>query len=275
MVSERVRRVIWRLRKRTRQALLPRVAQRKSIVFILGCQRSGTTLLSEIFDKDLNCRSYGEFSELTSDDTKHGIRLNDLESVRQIVQQSKTPLVVVKPLVESQRAAELLSAFDNCYVIWVYRQFKDVALSNAKKFSERNAIDFLEALWTQESGNWRSEKVSEQTRQIVGTYLSSDMNPMDAQVLVWYSRNVLFFEQGLEQFDNVLLSRYEDLVTEPAVQMRRIYDFIGQRYPGDQIAADANASSIGRGAGLSLSPEIEALGSELLKRLDAVLAERA
>lgn len=267
--TTRISRRLFRARKSLHQALT-RYPDDKSILFILGCQRSGTTLLAEIFQRDLDAKSYGEYSKLTSDGKTESIRLNTLDSVGAVLEKDRPPLITVKPLVESQNATCLLEHFPNSHVLWAYRDYRGVSRSNAKKFGINNGIIDLKPVVNREPNNWRAEKVSDQTYAIVARHYSTDMNPWDAHVLVWYSRNILFFEQSLDQHPNVMLCRYEDLVTHPAEVMQSVYQHVGQRYPGSEITKTVHARSVGKGRDLEISPALRALADDLLARLDSV-----
>ncbi len=85
----------------------------RSILFIVGCQRSGTSIMQIVFKRDMNTRSFGEFSELSSNDSKSGIRLNSFELVEKEFSKVKAPFIVAKPLVESQNILQLLDYFRN------------------------------------------------------------------------------------------------------------------------------------------------------------------
>lgn len=85
----------------------------QSILFIVGSQRSGTSIVPDVLNRDLNTKCLGEFNTLTSDDPIGKIRLNSLELVREEFSKIKAPFIVVKPLVESQNTPELLSYFHN------------------------------------------------------------------------------------------------------------------------------------------------------------------
>ena len=54
---------------------------RKTVLFIIGCQRSGTSLMINIFKRDLNTAVYGEFSDLTVSGADR-IRLRPLDEVK-------------------------------------------------------------------------------------------------------------------------------------------------------------------------------------------------
>ncbi len=76
-------------------------------LMIMGCQRSGTTLLSKVFDDTFQCTVFGEYSIL-SDQDKYKLRLNPEDDVIKKLNKVRSPLVVMKPLVESQNATHWL-----------------------------------------------------------------------------------------------------------------------------------------------------------------------
>lgn len=243
--------------------------QPKSILFIVGCQRSGTTIMQEVFDQDLNTRVFGEFSELSSNDTVFGIRLNSLELVEEEFAKISVPFIVSKPLVESSRTLELLGYFKGSRALWMFRNYRDVTLSNIKHFGLNNGIDDLRGVFNNEPGNWRAEGLSDAMREMVATYFSEEMNPYDAAVLFWITRNSLFFDLGLDQHPDVLMCNYNDLVTQPERFLRYLYQRSGQIFPAGNITAAVHANSLEKGADLDLSPEVEQLARAMMDRLVA------
>lgn len=242
----------------------------KTILFIIGCQRSGTTLMLRIFEKDLNTKVYGEFSKLSSGDVHHKIRLNPLDSVKEVIDKDRAPLIILKPIVETQNSLKLLDHFDGSKALWMYRHYKDVALSNLKQFGIENGINDLRPIVENNPQNWKSESVSEGVRKIVLEHFSEDMNPYDAAALFWFVRNNLFFELRLDENPNVLMCRYEDLVINPLEIINKIYEFIGHNFPGQKMVSEIHSLSLGKGRRIELSPEIDLLCKELLERLDKV-----
>jgi hypothetical protein len=101
-------------------------------------------------------------------------------------------------------------------------------------------------------------------------YFSEDMNPYDAAALFWLARNRLFFELALDKNPQVMMCRYEDLVTDPMQSTKNIYDFMGYVYSPFKIPGDVHANSIGSGKGLALSPDIDLICNRLLRKLDVV-----
>lgn len=252
----------------------PAINGERSLLFILGCQRSGTTLATRIFDRDWNARVFPEFSELSSQDCEFGIRLNSLASVSRIIREQPYAFVIAKPLVESQRAAELLQHFPGSNVLWMYRSFIDVVASNLAKFGERSGIDNIRPIVFGAANNWRSEQVSDSVRELITKYFSEDMNPMDAACLFWFARNSLFFDENLDSAplaDRVLLMRYERLTRSPTQAMEAVYRLVGRTFPGSRIVREVDPVSVGKGRGraLEISPEVRHSCESLLQRLDA------
>jgi hypothetical protein len=258
---------MWRNRKRLQQSLKPRPAK-QSILFILGCQRSGTSIIERVFDKDLNTQCYDEFSVLSSNDVPKGIRLNPLDLVKKEFSKVRAPFIVLKPLVESQNALELLDYFDNSKAVWMFRNYRGVASSNIKYFGLRNGIDDIRPIAKNEPNNWRSEKVSGWVRETISKHFSENMNPYDAAVLFWFARNSLFFDLGLDANPRVMMCYYEDLVLDPEKYVRSIYQQAGQVYPEINITTEVHSNSRKKGKDLELSPEIEQLAQELLDKLE-------
>ena len=244
-------------------------SDRQSVLFIVGCQRSGNSIMQDVFNKDLNTKSYHEFSEVSSNDTEAGIRLNPLDLVRKEFSRVKAPLIVLKPLVESQNVPELLSYFQNGLALWMFRHYRDVAQSNVKKFGPQNGINDLRPIVSGEPNNWRSEKASPHVRETVARYFSEDMNPYDAAVLFWYARNSIFFDLELDQHPRVMMCSYEDFVLDPEKFIRSVYERLGRPYPDINLAAEVHANSRKKGKDIEVTPEIDQLASDLYQRLES------
>lgn len=243
-----------------------RVEQR-TVVIILGCQRSGTTLMLKIFKKNRKAKTFGEFSELSSLDKENGIRLNPPQILADQLAQVNSSLIVLKPIVELQHATKLLEYFDNTKIIWMYRNYKDVISSNLKKWGIENGIRDLTPVALEQRSNWRSENVSQYNMELIRKYYSLDMNPYDAAALFWYLRNSFFFEQQLQHNNNVIICKYEELVNKPLKIMDSIYRFCGHNFPGN-ISRMVTADSVNKGNDVQLSKEIEDLCRDTLEKLD-------
>jgi hypothetical protein len=239
------------------------------VLFIVGCQRSGTTMMLRLFDADFNCRGFNDFSELTSADTKSGVRWNPLPDVAAVINRVAAPLVVAKALVETQNVRKLLDYFPFSKALFIYRRrYADVACSDMEKFGARNGVYNLTPIAAGDPHNWRSEGASRSVQELAARLWSEEMNPNDAAVLFWYARNQLFFDLDLANHPAVMLCQYEYLTQHPAAFMRRIYDFVGVD-PPDVLKTTAEVRPPREERVLELSDEVRLLCEQLQARLDA------
>ena len=239
--------------------------QRKKIVYVVGCQRSGTTMLMRILEKDFRVDSYEESSCLFHPDS---LRLKSMEYVLNIVRGKRAPLSTIKPLLDSQNIGRILDRYENSYGLWIYRHYKDVANSSVSHFGKDTGISDVSAVADQSKGNWRAENTSKQTLDILSGLFSPSMEPHDAAALFWYCRNILFFEQGLDKDRRVILCNYEDIVGRPAETIASIYKFLDERFPGKRLVSGVHGGALKNGRLLKLSPDVETLCHDLWKRLD-------
>lgn len=257
----------------------------RRLVFVLGCQRSGTTMLERAFEKDIRTKMYGHLDlvDVNPDPDSlvyadaHGPRLKPYEEIREIIANDKAPILVKKSLREGQHTHELLRYFPEARVIWMYRNYKDVVNSHLVKWDHGVGIRKLRPIFDEDEGNhWASENIPESTTEIVKRYFSEQMAPSDAVALYWYARNKLFFDLELDRHPKVFLCRYEDIVSTPGKVMKSIYKFLDYKYPGDHLVSHIHTKSINRGKDTAINQEIEALCRALLKKLndqDALAAE--
>lgn len=266
-ITQKSRRELFLSKKHFRQMLNPKTE--KDILFIVGSQRSGTTMMTHIFENDSDSKVYDEFSRLSSMDKKK-LRLNPLEQVAEVLNKHPSGFMVLKPLVESQNILSLLDYFEGSKAIWMYRNYKDVAASNLKKFGENTGRNSLRAIVKNRPDNWRSENVPESIKAFCREHYSEELSQYDAMVLFWIARNSLFFELGLDQHPDVMLVKYADLVENPTDQMAKIYTHMGRAYPGPVIHKNIHADSLRKGKAIELSKPVEDLADAFIARLDSV-----
>lgn len=259
------------VRRWVTQLLRPRTAEPK-VLLIFGCQRSGTTLLSRIFEGDPLVCSYAEHSKLLSR-PDHMLRTRSLEELERVFSGCRGHLIVAKPLVESQRATRFLEYFPGSKVVWSFRHHREVVRSFVKLF-DRAGINIMKKI-IDGTDNWAAESVSDTTRDLATRYYHPDMSPHDGAALFWLIRNALYFEQALDQHPRVMTCKYDDLVSEADQTMRRIYSFVDLPYPGSHLVGGIHEESRGLGKSLAINPEIESLCEAMWVRLvEASAAER-
>ncbi|MEM8828628.1 MAG: sulfotransferase [Cyanobacteria bacterium P01_G01_bin.19] len=264
------------LYKKINHSYLFNLFQKKEskILFIIGCQRSGTSLMNRIFTREPNTSVYRESSQLSSRDPGK-LRLNPFEEVKSALAKNYAPLIVIKPIVESQNALQLLENFPESKILWMYRNYKDAIKSYSKRFSGNRAIIDLKPIVELDRQSWRAEKASDYVHSMIIKYYSEDMSQYDAIALFWFARNQLFYELNLDQNSKVLMCKYEDLVAHPTAMMKTIYQFLDINFQEIRGINEVHSQSVGRGDAIELSPSIDKLCYDLQEKLDRTYSLRS
>ena len=240
----------------------------KTIGLIIGVQRSGTGMLNQAFDNDWNCKAFGEHGGFEAQPGKY--RLKPYREAAEFLRQQRAPLVIAKPIIETQWAERLVSEI-GAKIIWAYRHYEDVAISGQEQFGS-DAIKFNLKSVVENQDHWYAENMDAEQREIVARYYGETRPIYDLRVLGWYVRNLFVFRHKALP---LTLSQYETLVSEPREEMRRIYSFLGTEYPGDHIVKHIHSRSVKRGTGIEISDDIRELGDSMFQRLKAFAAELA
>jgi hypothetical protein len=234
------------------------------IVFIVGAQRSGTRLPLQVIDYAPDIATFSEGADPFFD----GVLLRPLGEIETLVRRSPSPIVALKPICETHRINELLDRFPDSKAIWIFRNYEDTVNSASVKWT--SGIDSLRRLATREFGptEWRAGGLTEEQLQLVTRLYRSDMSLHEANAVMWYLRNSLFFELKTSERNDVLLVRYEDLVGNPQDYFAEIFRFIGTDVPTGALAAIGGSRRTARSFP-AISPEIKALCEGLQVRLIA------
>jgi len=223
--------------------------------------------MHHIFRQDWDVVTYGEESPLSAADGREGLRWVSLPEVQDRVARDRAPLVVCKPLVESQILGNLLGLWPDSKAIWMYRDYRDVAHSNLVYFGRENGFRDLAPIIAGDQTNWRAENLAPAVRETICNLHTPEISPHDAAALYWYARNSLYFTRHYDENPNVRTCAYDDLITQPVAVMRAAYAFIGRPYPGDAIVKDVVGGSLGKGQDIVLHPGVEDICAEMLSRL--------
>jgi hypothetical protein len=182
-----------------------------------------------VLGKSAECRIYDEGRSTVAFDF---YRLRSHETVKRLIEKSDRPTVVFKPVLDSQHADRLLDLHPNAKAIWMYRDYRDVVNSSVKKWQgDQRDIMYGIAVGIRRDPKHHQhaigERMSDQTINLVKQLGNPGMSPEDGAALLWYVRNLIYFDLGLESDPRVLLVKYEDLVARPRQSFSRIFDFIG------------------------------------------------
>ena len=202
------------------------------LVFVVGSQRSGTRLPLQALDLAPEIATYSEGSEPYF----RGVMLVPLDRIEMLVRRSPSPIVALKPICETHRTIELLDHFPHARAIWIFRNYRDAVNSASIKWkSGREALRRLIA--RDPSAGWRAGGMTDEKRDLVARLYRADMSLHEANAIMWYLRNRLYFDTGASERPDVLLVRYEDLVAAPEREFARMFDHVGTPLPRASAAA--------------------------------------
>jgi hypothetical protein len=268
-VADRFQRKLPRLLKFARRRVVNAAFGSPSSrpVFVLGAQRSGTRLPLLVLERNRDVIAYNEGSAPFFD----GVLLRDDATVRSLVAGSPFPVVILKPICESHRGGEFLDGFEDSKVVWIFRHYYDTVRSATQKWS--GALDNLRPLARGDlrAAGWRAGGLSEEQLALVRSLFSEQLPPEGAHALMYYLRNSLFFDQGLDRRPAVRLVKYEDLATSPARVFPELFQFLNCAFE-QRFLDGVYGSSVRKGKPPGIPAEIEALCETVYQRLSAAYA---
>jgi len=235
--------------------------RKKSTVFVGGIQRSGTNMLMEVLERSLDTQVFHETDNRAFD----GFMMRDESVIRELVEKSSAPLVVVKALHESHELDNLMERFAPSKAFWMVRRYDDMVSSNMKNWpGGRNQLENV--IKDKRSAAWRGLGMTEETHAILRDAYRPGMNDASAIALFWFYRNQLFFDQKFDTDDRVLPIQYEFFVSSPAIHVRRIAEFIGCR-PSQRMETLIHSRSIGKPKPSGIDPHVRELCDSMQERM--------
>jgi hypothetical protein len=285
-----------RLRKLGRWTRLQRLAARKFFlqrlhsapgesrpVFLVGNVRSGTSMIVFQLANSWQVDLYNEDDPAAFEDW----RLKKLDVIAGLVSNSRAPVTLFKPILDTHRAHELMARFPESRLIFAYRHFDDVVNSARRRFYRpdgsfdpsrlyppRDPRDPTTRWMQTDFAEFDQAPPPEETRAAVRTLWKEDLNLESRIALRWLFINRLYFDLGLDRLARVLLVCYEEIVAAPEREFQRICRFLGLDFEA-QVTHGVFSSSIGRNRAPEIDPPIRAACEQMAGRLDAVLeAER-
>ena len=264
-LRERAERKFFRGYKAVRQRIGPRLP--RTHVFVAGMQRSGTNMLMELLDWSRHTDVYHETDPRAF---TPGYEMRAPGVIHTLAQRSQAPFFVIKSLCELDRLRELLDDFAPAKAVWIVRDYHDSSRSAVRSFG--NFVPQLRRLARDKSaGAWRGRGMSDETQAVLREMASLELSELDGAALMWYYRNILYFEQGLDVDSRVKMIRYEDLVANPLTMLLQIASFLDlsdcsprmTRYVKTGKSLRRNQKSQ-----VSLLTQVDARCRELLERFD-------
>lgn len=215
---------VRRIQKFVRQQVTDRSDAPRRAVFILGCQRSGTTMTLQALDRSPDIWVWEEARRSPAFVNE---RLRPSEVIARLVQRHKVRASVFKPVCDSHLADQLLDRHPGSRVLWVYRDPRAVARSAVKRWGDhqKGFMGRIARGQTNDLG-WRAERLDVEAIEVIRRHYRDDMSDEEGALLFWLVRNRFFFRLELENHPRVKLVRYASLLADPERGFREILDFI-------------------------------------------------
>lgn len=234
-------------------------------VFVLGAQRSGTRLPLLVMERSPEIITYGEGSAPFFD----GVLLRDDRTITRELNRMPFSRVVLKPICESHRAVEFLAAFPRSRVVWIYRHYRDTVHSAVAKWTTGRR-NLRKVANRDVAAAWRLGGLTEEKLDLAARLYSDEMSLHAAEAVMWYLRTSLFFDLRLVDRPDVLLVKYEDLVTAPETGFSRLFAFVDCRFETAYLSG-VYASSVRSHPLPPIPREINELCDDLMARMDQCL----
>jgi len=241
-----------------------RVAPNAVPVFVVGLQRSGTNMLVRGLERS------PEFEVRNENDAEafERFHLRPDPVIRALVERSGHAYVLFKPLIDSHRTNELLDGLGTPSpgrAIWAYRDVDGRVRSAVAKFGDSN-LQALRQIAAGVTGIWQAGGLSAERLTLIRSFDLGALTPESGAALMWFLRNQLFFDLGLDRRADVTLASYAATVDDPEAAVRRVCAFLGFPYR-PELSAHVDRRAAGTRPALDLDARVRELCTELEGRL--------
>jgi hypothetical protein len=237
-----------------------------TLIFVFGCQRSGTTLLGKLFGLCplVNSYSEGERPYFHQEGEPNYLRLRPVKEVKLHFSQEKSPFVLLKPLYDNQIAEQWLAAFPGSKGFWIFRHYIDVIDSHIKYYRNQNGVDYIKDYFDLAKTTWKNENFPLETQQFFNKISSKELNNETAYALFWIARNSLFFRKEIK--DKLHLVKYEDLVKNPLSELAAVYAHAGIPFK-KKYTKIVHTKSVKKSVDFHLDEEVKNFCDDMYERL--------
>lgn len=233
-------------------------------VFLLGCGRSGTTMVIDHLARSWQVDLYNEDHPAAFEKW----RLRDLDTIADLVHRSHAQITLFKPILDTHLARRLLSRFDDSRMLFSYRHYSDVVNSAVRRFGSPDWASTVHDWLEEDFGEFAPVPPPEETRTAIRLLWDESLNPESAIALYWLFYNRLYFDLSLHNDTRVTLVPYEELVNHPRREFERLCSFVGIEY-GPSISHGVYSSSIKRDIPPTIATTIQLACEALWYRLGA------
>lgn len=201
--------------------------QKKSLpIFLVGCGRSGTSMVLRGLGKSYKVEIYNESNPVAF--TK--FRLKDFATIEKLNASGYALFKLYKPILDTHMSVKYLSKFPLAKIIFVYRHYSDVISSSIRYFGADNWPSRV-AHWIQNDfDEFASAPPPADTKAYIRSLWTNKLSAESSIALYWLFYNRLYIDLGLNRNSRVILINYENVVTKPEVEFRRLCKFLNIGY---------------------------------------------
>jgi hypothetical protein len=259
-------RLVGAMRRRDWRRDHPTAPGSTTPVFLVGLQRSGTNMVARALEANPEFEVRNENDGAAFD----RFQLRPLPVVRDVVMRSRQRFLVMKPLIDSHRVDELLAGLGTPSpgrALWTYRNVDGRVRSALSKFGDQN-LQVVRAIAEGRGGElWQAQRLSDDARRLIQSLDIDKVTMETASALIWYIRNSLYFELGLDGRGDCLLVSYDRLLEDPDRELRRVSGFLDTEFQPAMAAGIARRSP-STARELAIDPVVRERCGDLERRLE-------
>jgi hypothetical protein len=231
-------------------------------VFLLGCGRSGTNMLSRSLGKSFQVELFNEDHPVAFERW----RIRDFATIAELSASGYAQVKLYKPILDTHLARGYLSYFQNGKIIFIFRHFPDVINSSIKHFGRDNWLGRVTSWIENDFAEFAGAPLPPATRKYVEARWHKDLSAESANALYWLLYNRLYFDLDLDQNQNVMLVKYENVVARPDLELQKLCNFLEIKYSSNMIAR-IFSTSIKRSQSPLIEPSILSACDDLWRKL--------
>ena len=228
----------------------------------MGYGRSGTTMMLNTFALDERFEIFRE-----NDPRIARNYMLVFEKVSYEISVCKTEASVMKPILNSFDASTILENYNRARIIWMIRDYRDVAASAVKRFGFTVADYLKEWVVAGNGDNWLAAGIPEETLGILREIDSTSFSVYDWMALVWWSVNRTVLLDGLYDSSRFRLLNYEKLVKDPDHVLEELYEFLGLEYK-KALGKYIHDMSVGKGSRVQLQATVQQMCDKLTEEIN-------
>jgi hypothetical protein len=230
--------------------------------FLIGCGRSGTSMLVTQLGRSWQLEIYNENNSAAFDNWF----LREFPVIEQLVAGSHAPIVLFKPILETYRACLLLEHFPEAKIIFAFRHYYDVINSSLKKFGAANRLNHVNGWINDDFSEFTDCRPPLETQEYIRACWRPDLTPESGAALYWLFQNRLFFDLGLADSASARLVSYEAAVSNPVEEFASLCQFLGIRFES-KMTGGIFDSSVHRDPAPIIVPHLQQECEHLWRRL--------